>query len=158
MGKINKEDIVDVAKDKEAADRMQEVVDKEVPIVKENVDSVLAKLDSVSQLADAEKYNLSYRQQFLERVTQYRKIQSRYNADYQNAKRDLFYFYRTGNQNYKHLNYYELRDAVEADLRHKTRVLEIVNGQIKFLEESIDSLDKAGFAIKNKYQFQLNHF
>lgn len=151
--KLDKKEILDEKEDKSKSDEMDTIVEREQKKVTDNVNSLLKKLEGVSQLPEAENYLLSYRHQYVERLAVYKKIKNQVRAEIKKARRDLIAFYRLGGQNIK-LSSTEMKDFIESDVRFKSKLVETVEAQINFLERTIETLDKMSFVIKNKYAFQ----
>lgn len=113
--------------------------------------NLIKKLKEVDELADAQVDMLSYRQMLIEQLTKFRircrKTQTTYEKKFK--VRFISYF----NYDYK-INDKQKVDMVNADLHFYRRQLGLLESQVDFFKECINTLDKTGFAIKNRVNFE----
>jgi hypothetical protein len=112
---------------------------------------LVKKIKNVDSLNDAQIDMLSYRHMIVELLTKFRirvrKTQTTYEREFK--KKFVSYF----NYDYK-INDKQKVDMVNADLFYYRRQLGLLESQVDFFKECIGTLDKMGFAIKNRVNFE----
>jgi hypothetical protein len=112
---------------------------------------LINKIKNVEQLPDAQVDMLSYRQILVEQLTKFRIRSRKTETTYERQFKTKFLSYF--NYDYK-INDKQKVDMVNADLFFYRRQLGLLDAQIEFFKESISTLDKMGFAIKNRVNFE----
>ncbi len=111
---------------------------------------LIAKVDSVGELSAAQVLMLSYRHMLTDQVAKYKNA---YNA---RLSKDMVFkriraaHYRTGVD----IRYTDrdIGDHVAADMAVRTRKNSLLKTQYEFLTDMVDTLDKMGYAIRNKIE------
>lgn len=98
-------------------------------------------------IVDAQADILSYRHQLVELQIQYmiknKKILRRLKEKYKSTYREYFNYDQSLNQK-------EKKEFTEADLAQLRYQYDLIETHIYYLEQSINTIDKVGWAIKNK--------
>jgi hypothetical protein len=112
---------------------------------------LINKIKNLEKLPDAQVDMLSYRQMLVEQLTKFRIRARKTETTYERHFKTKFIGYF--NYDYK-INDKQKVDMVNADLHFYRRQLGLLEAQIEFFKESISTLDKMGFAIKNRVNFE----
>lgn len=112
---------------------------------------LIKKVKKVSELNDAQVDMLSYRQMLIELLTKYRIRVKKSQTAYEKQFKIKFIGYY--NYDYK-INDKQKVDMVNADLHFYRRQLGLLESQVEYFKECINTLDKMGFAIKNRVNFE----
>jgi hypothetical protein len=113
--------------------------------------TLVKKIKNINTLNEAQVDMLSYRHMLVEVLTKFRirvrKTQSTYEKQFKT--RFISYY----NYDYK-INDKQKVDMVNADLNFYRRQLGLLESQVDYFKECISTLDKMGFAIKNRVNFE----
>lgn len=145
---------VDSNKSKSSEDKLVEienVLQKQRDEWGSKLVELINKIKNVEQLPDAQVDMLSYRQILVEQLTKFRIRSRKTETTYERQFKTKFISYF--NYDYK-INDKQKVDMVNADLFFYRRQLGLLDAQIEFFKESISTLDKMGFAIKNRVNFE----
>lgn len=145
---------VDSNKNKSSEDKLVEienVLQKQRDEWGSKLVELINKIKNVEQLPDAQVDMLSYRQILVEQLTKFRIRSRKTETTYERQFKTKFISYF--NYDYK-INDKQKVDMVNADLFFYRRQLGLLDAQIEFFKESISTLDKMGFAIKNRVNFE----
>ena len=112
---------------------------------------LIKQLKDVENLSDAQVDMLSYRQMLVEQLTKFRIRSKNTSTTYERKFKSRFISYF--NYDYK-INDKQKVDMVNADLYFYRRQLGLLESQVEFFKECINTLDKMGFAIKNRVNFE----
>jgi hypothetical protein len=113
--------------------------------------NLIKQLKDIEGLSDAQVDMLSYRQMLVEQLTKFRIRSKNTSTTYEKKFKSKFISYF--NYDYK-INDKQKVDMVNADLHFYRRQLGLLDSQIEFFKECINTLDKMGFAIKNRVNFE----
>ena len=109
-------------------------------------------IGDLTTISDAQVLMYSYKHEYVDKITKYRPILYRKKSKDAEFKKSRFEFYKT-----KHdvrLDYKELNEYINADMALRIRQTELVDNQIKYFEECLDTVNQLGFAIKNKISIE----
>jgi len=145
---------VESSKNKSSDDKLNEienVLQKQRDEWGNKLVDLIHRIKNVESLADAQVDMLSYRQILVEQLTKFRIRARKTETTYEKQFKTRFISYF--NYDYK-INDKQKVDMVNADLFFYRRQLGLLEAQIEFFKESISTLDKMGFAIKNRVNFE----
>ena len=112
---------------------------------------LVKKIKDVNLLNEAQVDMLSYRHMLIEILTKYRIRVRKSQTTYEKQFKSRFISYY--NFDYK-INDKQKVDMVNADLYFYRRQIGLLESQVDFFKESVNTLDKMGFAIKNRVNFE----
>ena len=112
---------------------------------------LIKQINDVNGLSDAQVHMLSYRQIIVEQLTKFRIRLKKTQTTYEKKFKSSFIGYY--NYDYKISDKHKT-DMVNADLYFYRRQMGLLEAQIEFFKESILTLDKMGYAIKNRVNFE----
>lgn len=112
---------------------------------------LVGKIKDINKLSDAQVDMLSYRHMLIEILTKYRIRYKKSQSIYEKQFKVKFISYY--NYDYK-INDKQKVDMANADLYFYRRQIGLLESQVEFFKECISTLDKMGFAIKNRVSFE----
>jgi len=102
----------------------------------------------VSTISESQVLMLSYRQMLVDELHRYRTVIFKHKSNDRNIKKLRIEFYK---RNYDmKLDQREMSDYISSDMTLRIQKIDLVENHISYLIETISTLDKMGFAIKNK--------
>ena len=113
--------------------------------------ALVKKIKDVNLLSEAQVDMLSYRHMLVELLTKFRIRVRKTQTTYEKQFKTKFISYF--NYDYK-INDKQKVDMVNADLYFYRRQLGLLESQVDYFKECISTLDKMGFAIKNRVNFE----
>jgi hypothetical protein len=131
---------------------IEEALDKERVEYSSKISDVIKMINRIDQISEAQVLMLSYRHMMVDKIIKYRAAVYKKKANDQNYKKLRYEYYKT--QHDVRLDYREIMQFVESDSALRTRQTEILENHINYFSQCIDTLDKLGFAVKNKIQVE----
>lgn len=120
------------------------------------ISSIIKLVGNIEKISEAQVLMLSYRHMLVDRITTYRAALYKKKSADANFKKLRFEYYKT--QHDLRLDYREINQFIESDMSSRIRQTELIENQISYFQQCIETLDKLGFSIKNKIQVEeFNH-
>ena len=116
----------------------------------QNLKELIDMLKVNSKLTEAMAYGLSYRQMIVEKCIQYKQLLAKKNSVWDKVKADRYKQYILEGD--LKLTATEKNDFVTADITSLKYQISLLQGQIEFFQETVQTLNSFQFAIKNKLQ------
>jgi hypothetical protein len=127
---------LDLALEKERTDYTSKIAD----IIK-----MIGRIDTISE---AQVLMLSYRHMLVDKLTKIRSAIYRRKATDENFRKLRYQYYKTEYD--VRLDNREINQFIASDMALRTRQVELLESQINYYQQCIETLDKMGFAVKNK--------
>lgn len=135
---------------------IEEALDKERGEYSGKIADIIRMINRIDQISEAQVLMLSFRHMMVDKIIKYRAAVYKKKANDQNYRKMRYEYYKT--QHDVRLDYREINQFVESDAALRTRQTEILENHINYFSQCIDTLDKLGFAVKNKIQVEeFNH-
>lgn len=115
---------------------------------KEKIHDLIKMIKGTSTLAEAQVYMLSYRQLFVEKITELRALHMKKQKSIDTFYRDQYREY-TVNYDIK-LSPAEKNQFIKADLGNLRMQADLLENQMNFFQESIKTMDTMSFSINNR--------
>jgi FtsZ-binding cell division protein ZapB len=115
---------------------------------KEKIHDLIKMIKGTSTLAEAQVFMLSYRQLFVEKITELRALHMKKQKSIDTFYRDQYREY-TINYDIK-LTPAEKNQFIKADLGNLRMQAELLENQMNFYQESIKTMDTMSFSINNR--------
>jgi hypothetical protein len=120
------------------------------------ISSIIKLIGNIEKISEAQVLMLSYRHMLVDRITTYRAALYKKKSTDANYKKLRFEYYKT--QHDLRLDYREINQFIDSDMSSRIRQTELIENQISYFQQCIETLDKLGFSIKNKIQVEeFNH-
>jgi hypothetical protein len=116
-------------------------------------DKIISLIESIkhtSKLAEAQVFQLSYRQMVQDKLAEYRILHEKRQEMFDKQTTERFREYKLGYD--IKLSSAETQAFVQTDCKALKLQIKMIQTQITYFEESIKTLDNLGFAIKNKIE------
>ena len=110
------------------------------------INELLPMISKVDKIPEAQVLMLSYRHMLVDKMTKYRSALYKKKSNDQNYRKLRYEYYKT--QHDVRLDYREINQFVDSDMSLRIRQSDILENQINFYSQCIETLDKMGFAIK----------
>jgi hypothetical protein len=135
---------------------IDEALEKERGEYGKNLSELISRINKVDQIPEAQVLMLSYRHMYVEKAAKYRAAVYKKKTNDQNFKKLRFEYYKT--QHDVRLDYREINQFIDSDMAIRTRQTELLENQITFFNQCIETVDRMGFAIKARIQVEeFNH-
>lgn len=142
----------DDTKTKQANEELEKRLLKDRNDWKDNIQRLVQKLKSLSNLAECQVEMLSYRQILLDKIIDLKHVIYKRNASWEKYYKSLYRDY-TLNYDIK-LTAGEKNQFIKADLGSLKNQVEILQSHIDYYQECIRTLDNMAFAIKNRIKLE----
>lgn len=127
---------------------LEEALERERTEFSGKMSELLPMLGSIGKISEAQVLMLSYRHMMVEKLTKYRSATYKKKSNDQNFRKLRYEYYKT--QHDVRLDYREINQFIDSDMALRTRQTDLLENQINFFSQCIETLDKMGFAIKAK--------
>lgn len=131
---------------------IEEVLEKERIEFSNNISDVIKMIKRIDTIAEAQVLMLSYRHMLVDKITKYRAAIYKKKANDQNYRKMRYEYYKT--QHDVRLDYREINTFIDSDMALRIRQTELLENHINWYSQCIDTLDKLGFAVKNRIQVE----
>jgi hypothetical protein len=129
-------------------DELEEALGKERETYSQKVNELISMINRIDKIAEAQVLMLSYRHMLVDKLTKYKAASYKKKASDQNFKKIRYEYYKT--QHDVRLDYREINEFINSDMALRIRQTDLIDNQITFCAQCIDTLDKMGFAIRNR--------
>tara|TARA_B110000503_G_scaffold4852_1_gene6472 strand:+ start:2421 stop:2879 length:459 start_codon:yes stop_codon:yes gene_type:complete len=114
--------------------------------------SLLSMIGDIAKISESQVLMLSYRHMLVDKLIKYRAAVFKKKANDLNYRKLRYEYYKTAHN--IRLESREIREFIDSDMALRSRQTDLLENQINFCSQSIDTLDKMGFAIKAKIQIE----
>jgi hypothetical protein len=120
------------------------------------ITDVIQMIKDINKISEAQVLMLSYRHMLVDRIITYRAALYKKKSSDTNFRKLRYEYYKT--QHDLRLDYREINQFIDSDMASRIRQTELIENQVSYFQQCIDTLDKLGFAVKNKIQVEeFNH-
>lgn len=137
-----------LSEDEKKVAELEEALETERTTYSKKVEELISMINRIDKIAEAQVLMLSYRHMLVEKLTKYRAALYKKKASDQNYKKIRYEYYKT--QHDVRLDYREINEFINSDMALRIRQTDLLENQVSFCSQCIDTLDKMGFAIKNR--------
>lgn len=106
----------------------------------------------VDKIAEAQVLMLSFRHILIDKLSKYKTTTFKRKVNDQTYKKMRMEYYKV-NYDIK-LDAKSMNEYIQADMALRNRSHELLENQIKYFEQCVDTLDKLGYAIKNRIEIE----
>jgi hypothetical protein len=131
---------------------LDDALDKERSDFNEKISEVIKLIRRIDTISEAQVLMLSYRHMLVDKMTKLRGAIYRKKTNDENFRKLRYEYYKT--QHDIRLDYREINQFIASDMALRTRQTDLLDAQVNYYTQCIDTLDKMGFAIKNKIQVE----
>jgi hypothetical protein len=131
---------------------LDDALDKERKEFTDKISDIIKLIGNIDKISEAQVYMLSYRHMLVDKLTKLRGAIYRKKANDENFRKLRYEYYKT--QHDVRLDYREINQFIASDMSLRTRQTDLLESQISYYQQCIETLDKMGFAVKNKIQVE----
>jgi hypothetical protein len=113
---------------------------------------LIKNINEVSKIAEAQVLMLSYRHMMVDKITKYRVALYKKKTSDTNYRKLRYEYYKT--QHDVRLDNREINQYIDSDMALRIRQTELLESQVNFFQQCVETLDKMGFSIKNRIQIE----
>jgi len=113
---------------------------------------LIKNINDVSKIAEAQVLMLSYRHMMVDKITKYRVALYKKKTSDSNYRKLRYEYYKT--QHDVRLDHREINQYIDSDMALRIRQTELLESQVNFFQQCVETLDKMGFSIKNRIQIE----
>ena len=113
---------------------------------------LIKNINDVSKIAEAQVLMLSYRHMMVDKITKYRVALYKKKTSDSNYRKLRYEYYKT--QHDVRLDHREINQYIDSDMALRIRQTELLDSQVTFFQQCVETLDKMGFSIKNRIQIE----
>lgn len=145
-----------MTEDERKVNEIEEALDKERNDYSTKIGEVLKMINRIDKIAEAQVLMLSYRHMMVDKIIKYRSAVYKKKANDVNYRKLRYEYYKT--QHDVRLDYREINQFIDSDMALRNRQTELLENHINFFQQCNDTLDKMGFAVKNRISVEeFNH-
>jgi hypothetical protein len=141
-----------MTEDERKVNEIEEALDKERNDYSTNIGEVLKMINRIDQIAEAQVLMLSYRHMMVDKITKYRVALYKKKTSDTNYRKLRYEYYKT--QHDVRLDNREINQYIDSDMALRIRQTELLESQVNFFQQCVETLDKMGFSIKNRIQIE----
>jgi hypothetical protein len=141
-----------MTEDEIKVNEIEDALDKERKEYSDKIAEVIKMIGKIDQISEAQVLMLSFRHMMVDKIIKYRAAVYKKKANDQNYRKLRFEYYKT--QHDVRLDYREINQFIDSDMSLRTRQTELLENHINYFVQCTDTLDKLGFAVKNKIQVE----
>jgi hypothetical protein len=143
-------------------DEEQKVSDLETALETERgeyarkISEIIKMIYKIDRVAEAQVLMLSFRHMMVEKLAKYRSAIYNKKSNDANFRKLRYEYYKTAH-NIK-LDYKEINDFINSDMSLRIRQTNLLENQLTFYTQCIETLDRMGYSIKNVVSIaEMNH-
>jgi len=137
-----------MTEDEKKVNEIEEALDKERIEYSSKISEIIRMINRIDQIAEAQVLMLSYRHMMVDKIVKYRSATYKKKSNDQNYRKMRYEYYKT--QHDVRLDYREINQFIESDMALRIRQTELLENHINYFQQCIDTMDKLGFAVKNR--------
>jgi len=128
--------------------KLEETFDMERAKYSKKISALVPMIKELNTIAEAQVLMLSYRQMLVDELHKFRTVVYKHKSNDRNTKKLRIEYYK---RNYDmKLDSKEMTEYINSDMTLRIQKIDLVENHISYILETISTLDKMGFAIKNK--------
>jgi hypothetical protein len=137
-----------MTEDERKVSELEEALERERTDFTVKLNDLIGMLNRIDKISEAQVLMLSYRHMMVDKLVKYRAANFKKKANDQNYRKLRLEYYKT--QHEVRLDWKEVNEYVNSDMSLRIRQTDLLDNQINYYSQCIETLDKMGFAIKAK--------
>lgn len=133
--------------EKKATD-LEDALEKERFEYHKKISELIPMISKLETVSETQVLMLSYRHMLTDKLAKYRSAIYKKKSNDVNYRKLRYEYYKT--QHDVRLDYKEINEFINSDMSLRIRQTELIENQINYYKDCIDTLDKLSFAVKNK--------
>jgi gluconate kinase len=119
-----------------------------------NIQTLIKDIKEAHKLAKAQTYMLSYRHMIVDKMMELNIMLGKKRANDSNYTKMRYQHYKTNHD--IRLDHKEILEYIKSDMALRNRETNLIENQVTYYKQCIETLDKMGFAIKNRVTLATN--
>lgn len=136
-----------MTEEEKRVNEIDSVLERERGEFTQKISELIQMIGKVQKVPEAQVLMLSYRHMLVDKIIKYRAAIHKKKANDSNYRKMRYEYYKT--QHDVRLDYREINQYIDSDMSLRIRQTELLENQINYYSQCIDTLDKMGFSIKN---------
>ena len=141
-----------MTEDERKVSELEEALERERTDFTVKLNDLIGMLNRIDKISEAQVLMLSYRHMMVDKLVKYRAANFKKKANDQNFRKLRLEYYKT--QHEIRLDCKEVNEYVNSDMALRIRQTDLLDNQINYYSQCIETLDKMGFSIKNKISIE----
>jgi hypothetical protein len=141
-----------MSEEEKKVSELEEALEKERLEYTSKIGEFFPMINKIEKISEAQVYMLSYRHILVEKLAKYRAANYKKKSNDQNFRKMRFEYYKT--QHDVRLDYREINEFINSDMSLRIRQTDLLESQMTFYSQCIETLDRMGFAIKNRLHIE----
>jgi hypothetical protein len=141
-----------MTEDERKVSELEEALERERTDFTVKLNDLIGMLNRIDKISEAQVLMLSYRHMMVDKLVKYRAANFKKKANDQNFRKLRLEYYKT--QHEVRLDWKEVNEYVNSDMALRIRQTDLLDNQINYYSQCIETLDKMGFSIKNKISIE----
>jgi hypothetical protein len=112
------------------------------------IQELVKTISEPQKLAMAQTHMLSYRHMIVDKIMDLRVLLSKKKANDSNFTKTRYQYYKTNHD--VRLDHREIMEYIKSDMSLRNRETGLIEHQVDYYKQANETLDKMGFAIKNR--------
>lgn len=132
----------------EKLNKIETLLEKERKDWSIKIQDLVGTIDKAHKIAKSQTLMLSYRHMIVDKIIELNILLGKKRANDANYKKMRYQYYKT--QHDVRLQHNEIMEYIASDMSLRIRETSLIENQISYYKQANETLDKMGFAIKNR--------
>jgi len=128
--------------------KIETLLEKERKEWSDNIQKLIKNIGITNQLSSSQVDMLSYRHMITDKIIEFNIMLNKKRSNDSNYTKTRYQYYKTNHD--VRLDHREIMEYIKSDMSLRSRETGLIENQISYYKQAVETLDKMGFAIKNK--------
>ncbi len=143
-----------MALNEEKLEKIETLLENERSEWSSKIQTLIKDIKDAHKLAKAQTWMLSYRHMIVDKTMELNILLGKKRSNDANYSKTRYQFYKTNHD--VRLDHREILEYIKSDMALRNRETNLIENQIAYYRQCIETLDKMGFAIKNRVTLATN--
>jgi hypothetical protein len=134
--------------------KIETLLEKDRKEWSDNIQKLIRNIGIADRLSAAQVDMLSYRHMITDKIIEFNIMLNKKRSNDSNYTKTRYQYYKTNHD--VRLDHREIMEYIKSDMSLRSRETGLIENQISYYKQAIETLDKMGFAIKNKITIATN--
>ena len=134
--------------------KIETLLEKERKEWSDNIQKLIRNIGIAERLSAAQVDMLSYRHMITDKIIEFNIMLNKKRSNDSNYTKTRYQYYKTNHD--VRLDHREIMEYIKSDMSLRSRETGLIENQISYYKQAVETLDKMGFAIKNKITIATN--
>ena len=128
--------------------KIETLLEKERKEWSDNIQKLIKNIGITDRLSSSQVDMLSYRHMITDKIIEFNIMLNKKRSNDSNYTKTRYQYYKTNHD--VRLDHREIMEYIKSDMSLRSRETGLIEQQISYYKQAVETLDKMGFAIKNK--------